>query len=197
MVALMSWSEELADRLLQTRTVVVGRAIDDQLAAELIAQLMLLDREKPGRPINMLINSPGGSVTAGLAIYDVMQGIESPVATVATGLAASMAQVLLCAGEPGQRFATMHAEVMMHQGSAGIGGIAADIAIQAERLTRTSSVMHDIIAKHTGQSVERVAADGDRDHWLTATEALDYGMVDQLLTSFGQLGAGRPTGGQR
>lgn len=197
MVALMSWSEELADRLLQSRTVVIGRAIDDALAAELIAQLVLLDREKPGRPITMLINSPGGSVTAGLAIYDVMQSIESPVATVATGLAASMAQVLLCTGEPGQRFATVHAEVMMHQGSAGIGGIAADIAIQAERLTRTSAVMHEIIATHTGQPIERVAADGDRDHWLSATEALEYGMVDQLLTSFSQLGAGRPSGGQR
>ncbi len=183
----MSWSEELADRLLRSRTVVVGRPIDDLLAAELIPQLVLLDREKPGRPITMLINSPGGTVSAGLAIYDVMQGIGSPVATVATGLAASMAQVLLCTGSPGQRFATTHAEIMMHQGSAGIGGIAADIAIQAERLTRTSAVMHEIIAKHTGQSVERVAADGDRDHWLNANEALDYGMVDHVLTSFDQL----------
>lgn len=184
MVALISWSEELADRLLRSRTVVIGRAIDDLLAAEVIPQLFLLDQEKPGRPITMLINSPGGSVSAGLAIYDVMQGIQSPVATVATGLAASMAQVLLCAGEPDQRFATMHAEIMMHQGSAGIGGIAADIAIQAERLTRTSAAMHQIISQHTGQSVERVAADGDRDHWLTAAEAKEYGMIDHVLTDF-------------
>lgn len=190
MVALMSWSDELADRLLQTRTVVVGRAIDDILASELIAQLVLLDREKPGRPITMVINSPGGSVSAGLAIYDVMQGVESPVATVATGLAASMAQVLLCTGEPGQRFATAHAEIMMHQGSAGIGGVAADIAIQAERLTKTSAVMHQIIAKHTGKTVEQVTIDGDRDHWLSAPEALEYGMVDHVLTSFAQLPGG-------
>lgn len=190
MVALMSWSDELADRLLQSRTVVIGRAIDDDVAAELIPQLVLLDSEKPGRPITMLINSPGGSVSAGLAIYDVMQALESPVATVATGLAASMAQVLLCTGEPGSRFATTHAEIMMHQGSAGIGGIAADIAIQAERLTRTSAVMHEIIAKHTGQSVERVAEDGDRDHWMTASEARAYGMVDHVLTSFEQLAGG-------
>ncbi len=190
MVALMSWSDELADRLLQSRTVVVGRTIDDTMASELICQLVLLDNEKPGRPITMLINSPGGSVSAGLAIYDTMQSIASPVATVATGLAASMAQVLLCTGEPRRRFATRHAEIMMHQGSAGIGGIAADIAIQAERLTRTSAVMHQIIARHTGQPLERVAADGDRDHWLTAAEALEYGMVDHVLTSFSQLEGG-------
>jgi len=175
--------------------VLVGRAIDDTVAAEVIPQLVLLDREKPGRPIAMLINSPGGSVSAGLAIHDVMQSIDSPVATVATGLAASMAQVLLCSGEPGQRYATMHAEIMMHQGSAGIGGIAADIAIQAERLTRTSAVMHKIIATHTGQSIDRVAADGDRDRWMSAAEALEYGMVDHVLTSFDQLGAVRPNRG--
>lgn len=186
MVAMM-WTHELADRLLTTRTVVIGRAIDDDVAAELVPQLVLLDRDKPGRPITLLINSPGGSVSAGLAIYDAMQAIESPVSTCAIGLAASMGQVLLCAGEPGQRFATRHAEIMMHQGSAGIAGVAADIAIQAEHLTRTSAVMHRILAHHTGRSVEQIAADGDRDHWLSAEEAKAYGMIDHVLESMSDL----------
>lgn len=183
----MSWTDELADRLLQTRCVMLGRAIDDDLAAQIVPQLVLLDRDKPGRPITMLINSPGGSVTAGLAIHDVMTSIPSPVSTVAIGLAASMAQVLLVAGEPGHRHATPNAEIMMHQGSAGIGGPAADIAIQAERLQRTSSVMHEIIARNTGQTVERVAADSDRDHWLSAPDALTYGMIDHVIDDIATL----------
>ena len=188
MVASLTWPEELADRLIQSRTLLLGRAIDDGVASELIPQLLLLDHEKPGRPITLLINSPGGSVSAGLAIYDVMQAIASPVSTVATGLAASMAQVLLCAGEPGARRATPHAEIMMHQGSAGIGGIAADIAIQAERLAKTSAVMYRIIAEHTGRSIEEVTLDGDRDHWMSAQQALDYGIIDTIATDATDLG---------
>ena len=189
MVALMSWSDELADRLLRSRTIVIGRAIDDDLAAEIVPQLHLLESEKPGRPIRMILNCPGGSVSAGLAIYDTMQLITSPVTTVATGMAASMAQILLCAGAPGRRFAMRHAWVMMHQGSAGIGGMAADIAIQAEQLTRTTTVMHQILSNHTGQPIGRIAADGDRDRWFSADEARDYGMVDHVLTSIEQLEA--------
>lgn len=183
----MSWTDELADRLLQTRCVLIGRTIDDELTAQIVPQLLLLDREKPGRPITMLINSPGGSVTAGLAIHDVMTSIPSPVSTVATGLAASMAQILLVAGEPGHRYATANAEIMMHQGSAGIGGPAADIAIQADRLVRTSSVMHRIIAANTGKSPDQVAVDGDRDHWLSAEQARTYGMVDHLIQDIAEL----------
>lgn len=189
MVASLSWADELADRLLRSRTIVIGRAIDDEVASEIVPQLFLLEDEKPGRPICMVVNSPGGSVSAGLAIYDTMQLITSPITTVATGMAASMAQVLLCAGEPGRRFAMCHAGVMMHQGSAGIGGPAADIAIQAEQLTRTTSVMHHILSQHTGQTVEQIAIDGDRDRWFTAEEAKDYGIVDHVLTDLTQIEA--------
>ncbi len=189
MIPSMTWAEELADRLLRSRTIVIGRAIDDDLAAEIVPQLFLLEEEKPGRPIRMLLNSPGGSVSAGLAIYDTMQLVSSPIATVATGMAASMSQILLCAGAPGRRFATRHAWVMMHQGSAGIGGPAADIAIQAEQLTRTTAIMHGILAEHTGQSVERIAVDGDRDRWFTADEAREYGMVDHVLDDLAALEA--------
>src|SRR6201994_4631375 len=157
-----------ADRLLHQRILVLGQEVDDTIANKLCAELLLLSAEDPRRDIALYINSPGGSVSAGLAIYDTMRLIPNDVATLAMGLAASMGQFLLSGGTPGKRFALPHTDILMHQGSAGLGGTASDIKIQAEQLLRTKKRMAEITARHTGQSEETIIRDGDRDRWFTA-----------------------------
>jgi ATP-dependent Clp protease, protease subunit len=155
--------------------------VDDRVANRLCAQLLLLSAEDPRADISLYINSPGGSVSAGLAIYDTMQLIPNDVSTLAMGLAGSMAQFLLCAGTSGKRFSLPHAQVLMHQGSAGFGGTAADVEIYAAQLDRTGALMTRLTAQHTGQPVDKVEADSRRDRWFSAEEALEYGMIDHIL----------------
>ncbi|HEY5678301.1 MAG TPA: ATP-dependent Clp protease proteolytic subunit, partial [Myxococcales bacterium] len=155
--------------------------VDDPIANRLCAELLLLSAEDPHRDISLYINSPGGSVSAGLAIYDTMRLIPNDVSTLALGLAASMGQFLLSAGTPGKRYALPHARVLMHQGSAGIGGTAIDIEIQAENLEHTKSVVLGLIAEHTGQPVERVEKDTERDYFMGPGEAKEYGLIDEVI----------------
>ena len=166
-----SLDDQLAARLLHQRIIVLGKEVDDAIANRLCAQLLLLSAEDPRATSASTSTRPGGSVTAGLAIYDTMRLIPNDVSTLAMGLAASMGQFLLSAGTPGKRFGLPHARILMHQGSAGIGGTAADIEIQAENLEHTKNVMMRLIAEHTGQPVEKVERDADRDRWFTAEEA--------------------------
>jgi ATP-dependent Clp protease protease subunit len=173
--------EQLTTRLLRQRIIVLGSEVEDRIANRLCAQLLLLSAEDPRRDISLYINSPGGSVSAGLAIYDVMRLIPNDVSTLAMGLAGSMGQFLLCAGAPGKRFSLPHAQVLMHQGSAGFGGTAADVEIYAEQLARTGALMTRLIAEHTGQPLERVTRDSMRDRWFSAEEARDYGIVDHIV----------------
>ena len=173
--------DQIVTRLLYQRIIVLGREVDDQVANRLCAQLLLLSAEDARADISLYINSPGGSVSAGLAIYDTMRLIPNDVSTLAMGLAASMGQFLLCAGTPGKRYSLPHAQVLMHQGSAGFGGTAADVEIYAEQLARTGATMTRLIAKHTGQPVERVEQDSLRDRWFSAGEALDYGLIDHIV----------------
>ncbi|CAL9609122.1 ATP-dependent Clp protease proteolytic subunit 1 [Actinosynnema sp. ALI-1.44] len=182
----MNLNDSVYERLLRERIIVLGTQVEEGIANQIVAQLLLLAAEDPEKDITFYINSPGGSVTAGMAIYDTMQLIEPDVATVAMGLAASMGQFLLSAGTPGKRHALPHARILMHQPSAGVGGTAADIAIQADMLTRTKREMAELIAEHTGQPVERIIADSDRDRWFTAQEALEYGFVDKVITRASQ-----------
>ncbi len=177
----VSVDEQLVTRLLFQRIIVLGTEVDDQVANRLCAQLLLLSAEDPRNDISLYINSPGGSVSAGLAIYDTMRLIPNDVSTLAMGLAGSMAQFLLCAGTAGKRFSLPHAQVLMHQGSAGFGGTAADIEIYAEQLGRTGATMIRLIAEHTGQPLERVERDSLRDRWFSAEEARDYGIVDHIV----------------
>jgi ATP-dependent Clp protease protease subunit len=176
-----SLDDQLIARLLYQRIIVLGTEVDDRVANRLCAQLLLLSAEDPRSDISLYINSPGGSVSAGLAIYDTMRLIPNDVSTLAMGLAGSMAQFLLCAGTAGKRFSLPHAQVLMHQGSAGFGGTAADVEIYAAQLERTSAVMTRLIAEHTGQPPERVEQDSRRDRWFSAAEALEYGMIDHIL----------------
>jgi ATP-dependent Clp protease protease subunit len=180
--ASMTLGDSVYERLLQQRIIVLGQQVDDEIANRIVAQLLLLAAEDPQADITLHINSPGGSVTAGMAIYDTMQFIECDVATYAMGLAASMGQFLLSAGTKGKRYALPHAQILMHQPSAGVGGTESDIAIQAEQFRRHKKVMAELIAEQTGQSVERITADSDRDRWFTAQEALEYGFVDHVVS---------------
>ena len=173
--------EQLISRLMFQRIVLLGTEVDDAVANRLCAQLLLLSAEDPRGDISLYINSPGGSVSAGLAIYDTMRAIPNDVSTLALGLAGSMAQFLLCAGTAGKRFSLPHAQVLMHQGSAGFGGTAADIEIYAEQLGRTGATMMKLISEHTGQPLERVEQDSMRDRWFSAGEARDYGIVDHIV----------------
>ena len=177
----MTLNDSVYDRLLRERIIFLGQPVDDPIANQISAQLLLLAAEDPKRDIHLYINSPGGSVTAGMAIYDTMQLIEPDVATFAMGLAASMGQFLLSSGMPGKRYALPHARILMHQPSAGIGGTASDIAIQAEQYKLTKREMAELIAQQTGQSVEQVERDSDRDRWFTAAQAKDYGFVDEVI----------------
>lgn len=173
--------DQLITRLLYQRIIVLGSEVDDRVANRICAQLLLLSAEDARADISLYINSPGGSVSAGLAIYDTMRLIPNDVSTLAMGLAGSMAQFLLCAGTPGKRFSLPHAQVLMHQGSAGFGGTAADVEIYAAQLERTGALMTRLTAEHTGQPVDRVEADSRRDRWFSAEEALEYGMIDHIL----------------
>ena len=182
----MNLNDSVYERLLRERIIVLGTQVEENIANQIVAQLLLLAAEDPEKDITFYINSPGGSVTAGMAIFDTMQLIQPDVATYAMGLAASMGQFLLSAGTPGKRHALPHARILMHQPSAGVGGTAADIAIQADMLTRTKLEMAELIAEHTGQPVERIIADSDRDRWFTAKEAVEYGFVDKVITRASQ-----------
>ncbi|HWA64798.1 MAG TPA: ATP-dependent Clp protease proteolytic subunit [Mycobacteriales bacterium] len=183
----LNLNDSVYERLLRERIVFLGSQVDDPIANTICAQLLLLSAEDPDRDIFLYINSPGGSVSAGMAIYDTMQFVTNDVATVAVGLAASMGQFLLCAGANGKRYATPHARIMMHQPSGGIGGSASDIAIQAEQMLYTKRTMQERIAFHTGQTVEQIERDSDRDRWFTADEARDYGFVDHVVARANQV----------
>ena len=185
--------DQIYNRLLKERIIFLGSDVRDDNANAICAQLLLLAAEDPTRDIAMYINSPGGSVTAGMAIYDTMQFVECDVATYGMGLAASMGQFLLAAGAPGKRFALPHAKIMMHQPSAGVGGSAADIAIQAEQFAATKREMAELIAQHTGQTFEQVTEDSDRDRWFTAQEAKEYGFVDHVIARASQSGGTSPS----
>jgi ATP-dependent Clp protease, protease subunit len=186
----MNLNDSVYDRLLRERIIFLGQPVDDTIANQICAQLLLLSAEDPSRDINLYINSPGGSVTAGMAIFDTMQFVDCDIATYAMGLAASMGQFLLSAGHPGKRYALPHARILMHQPSAGIGGTASDIQIQAEQFRLTKVEMAELIAAHTGQSVEQVQADSERDRWFTAQQALEYGFVDHVVSRVAQLPEG-------
>jgi len=172
---------EIYQRLLRERIVFLGTQVDHSSANMVCAQLLLLEAEDRERDISLYINSPGGSVTDGLAIYDTMQYVRCDVSTICLGLAASMGQFLLCAGAPGKRYALPHSRILMHQPSGQMQGQAADIAIQAEQIIYLKQMMAERIAQHTGQPIERIEADSDRDRWFTAQEALDYGFIDRVI----------------
>jgi ATP-dependent Clp protease protease subunit len=176
-------TEMLFQRLLRHRIIFLGQQVDDDLANRICAELILLSSEDPRRDISIYINSPGGSVYAGLAIYDVMQFVPNDVSTYAMGMAASMGQFLLAAGTTGKRYAMPHAAILMHQPHGGIGGTATDIRIQAEHSLYLKRVLAERTALHTGQTVEQIELDSDRDRWFTADEAKDYGFVDQVVRS--------------
>jgi ATP-dependent Clp protease protease subunit len=183
----MTLNDSVYDRLLRERIIFLGQPVDDTIANQICAQVLLLAAEDPVRDINLYINSPGGSVTAGMAIFDTMQFVDCDIATYAMGLAASMGQFLLSAGTRGKRYALPHARILMHQPSAGIGGTASDIAIQAEQFKLTKVEMAELISEHTGQPVEQVQADSERDRWFTAQQALEYGFVDHVVSRVAQV----------
>ena len=173
--------------LLQNRIIFLGSEVKDENANAICAQMLLLNAEDPHKDIYLYINSPGGSVDSGMAIYDTMRWISNDVATVAIGLAASMGQFLLCAGEKGKRFALPHSRIMMHQPSGGLGGTASDIRIQAEQSLHIKSTMQKLIAEHTGQTLDQIEADSDRDRWFTAEQALTYGFIDHVFATAAQI----------
>ncbi|AKE39731.1 ATP-dependent Clp protease proteolytic subunit [Corynebacterium camporealensis] len=177
----MNLGDSVYERLLRERIIFLGTQVDDEIANKLCAQILLLSAEDPTRDISLYINSPGGSVTAGMAIYDTMKYSPCDIATYGMGLAASMGQFLLSGGTKGKRFALPHARIMMHQPSAGVGGTAADIAIQAEQFAQTKREMAELIAEHTGQTFEQITKDSDRDRWFTAQQAKEYGLVDHVI----------------
>ena len=189
----MTLNDSVFDRLLRERIVFLGQPVDDPIANQISAQLLLLAAEDPVKDIYLYINSPGGSVTAGMAIYDTMQFIQPDVATVAMGLAASMGQFLLSSGAKGKRYALPHARVLMHQPLGGIGGTASDIKIQAELILHMKRTMAQLTAEQSGQDVETITRDADRDRWFTAPEALEYGLVDHVVQTAGQVTGGGGT----
>jgi ATP-dependent Clp protease protease subunit len=173
--------------LLANRIIFLGSEVKDENANAICAQLLLLNAENPDKDIYLYINSPGGSVDSGMAIYDTMQWISNDVATVAMGMAASMGQFLLTAGAPGKRFALPHARILMHQPSGGIGGTASDIRIQAEQSSYLKKMLAQITAERTGQTLDKILQDNDRDHWFTAEEALEYGFIDHVYEKAEQI----------
>ncbi len=184
------FDDNVYQRLLRERIIFLGSEVRDENANAICAQMLLLAAEDPDKDIYLYINSPGGSVTAGMAIYDTMQFVGNDVSTVATGLAASMGQFLLAAGAPGKRFALPHSRIMMHQPSGGLGGSASDIKIQAEQMLFIKKQMAELIAQHTGQTVEQIEKDSDRDRWFTAEQAKEYGFVDHVVRTATQVGEG-------
>ena len=186
--SIMGLGDSVYQRLLKERIIWLGGEVRDDNANAICAQLLLLAAEDPERDIYLYINSPGGSVTAGMAIYDTMQYVKPDVVTVGMGLAASMGQFLLTAGAPGKRYITPHTRVLLHQPLGGAGGSATDIRINADLILGMKKELAQITASRTGKSVEQVEADGDRDHWFTAQEALEYGFVDQVIDSPQEIG---------
>ena len=174
---------DIYNRLLKERIVFLGTDVNDAIANQIAAQILYLDGQDPDKDIFLYINSPGGSISAGMAIYDTMQFVSADVATVCMGLAASMGQFLLCAGAKGKRAALPHSQIMMHQPSGGIQGQASDIAIQAERMLYIKELMAQRIADHTGQTLEQIQEDSERDRWFTAEQAKDYGIIDSVIAS--------------
>jgi len=174
---------DIYSRLLRDRIIFIGTPVDDTVANLIIAQLLFLQNEDPQKEINVYINTPGGSVTAGLAIYDTMQFVKPPVAAYCVGQAASMGALLLCAGAKGKRFALPDARIMIHQPWGGVQGAAADISIQAREILRLREKINELLVKHTGQSVEKVQKDTDRDYFMSAEEAKDYGIIDEVIYS--------------
>ena len=175
-------SYDIFSRLLKDRIIFLTGAIDDNTANVVIAQMLFLESQNPDKDINLYINSPGGSITAGMAIYDTMRYIKPDLVTICVGMAASMASILLMAGAKGKRFALPHAQVMLHQPMGGFSGQASDIEIHARNILRTREEMYDVIAEHTGQARAKVIADTDRDNFLNAEQALDYGIVDEVVS---------------
>jgi ATP-dependent Clp protease protease subunit len=173
--------------LLKDRIVVLGSDVNDAVANQIVAQLLYLEGEDPGKDIWLYINSPGGSITAGMAIYDTMQFITPDVGTICMGLAASMGQFLLCAGAAGKRYTLPHARIMMHQPLGGVQGQASDIAIQAEQMAYIKRLMAERISFHTGQDVDQIQVDSERDRWFTAEQAKSYGIVDNVIVKRGEL----------
>lgn len=180
-------NDNVYQSLLANRIIFLGSEVRDENANVICAQMLLLNAEDPHKDIYLYINSPGGSVDSGMAIFDTMQWISNDVATVAMGLAASMGQFLLSAGTPGKRYALPHSRIMMHQPSGGLGGTASDIRIQAEQSLHIKKTMAGLIAEHTGQSVDQIEADSDRDRWFTAEQALEYGFIDHVYERASQI----------
>src|SRR6266540_3162755 len=183
------FDDAVFERLLKKRIIVLGQEVDNDVANRICGQMLLLSAEDPVRDISLWINSPGGSVDAGLAIYDVMRFVGNDVSTVVMGMAASMGQLLLCAGTLGKRYALPSARVLMHQPHGGVGGTAADIAIQAEQMIHAKRRVQQLIARHTGQPFERIEEESDRDRWFTAEEAVSYGFIDRVIHSAAEVGA--------
>ncbi|MEH1098014.1 ClpP family protease [Micromonospora sp. CPCC 205561] len=182
-----SFGDQVFERLLKERIIFLGTEVTDASANQICAQMLLLAAEDPERDIVLYINSPGGSVSAGMAVYDTMRFVRNDVATVALGFAGSMGQFLLCAGTAGKRYALPHSRIMMHQPSGGMGGTAADITIQAENMLHVKRTMQELIARHSGRSLEEIQRDWDRDRWFTAEEAREYGLIDRVVTKAEQL----------
>lgn len=172
---------DIYSRLLKDRVIMLGSAIDDNVANSIVAQLLFLEAEDPEKDISIYINSPGGSITAGMAIFDTMQYIKADVSTICTGMAASMGAFLLVAGEKGKRYALPNSEVMIHQPLGGTQGQASDIEIHAKRIIEMREKINEILAEHSGQSIEVIAKDTDRDNFMTADKAVDYGLIDKVL----------------
>ncbi|WP_017603720.1 ClpP family protease [Nocardiopsis alkaliphila] len=189
------FDDQLAARLLRSRVVLLGGQVDEESANRVCAQILLLADDDPHKDITVAINSPGGVISAGLAIYDTMNFVPNDVSTLVMGFAASMGQFLACTGASGKRYSMPHARIMMHQPSGGLGGTAADIAIQAENLAHTKSTMVRLIAEHSGQSERTIAEDQHRDAWFTAEEAREYGFIDHVVETADQMAGGMRFGG--
>ena len=183
-------NDSIYNRLLKERIIWLGSEVRDENANAISAQMMLLAAEDPDKDIWLYINSPGGSITAGMAIYDTMQWVKPDVATVAMGMAASMGQFLLSSGTKGKRYITPHARVLMHQPSGGIGGTATDVRIGAQLIMHMKKVLAELTSEQTGQPIEKIIKDNDRDNWFTAAEALEYGFVDHVVESAALAGGG-------
>ncbi|MFI7550771.1 ClpP family protease [Verrucosispora sp. WMMD703] len=182
-----TFGDQVFERLLRERIVFLGSEVNDEIANRICAQILLLAAEDPERDITLYINSPGGSVSAGMAVYDTMRFVRNDVATLAMGLAGSMGQFLLCAGTAGKRYALPHTRILMHQPSGGMGGTASDITIQAENMLHVKRTMQELIAQHSGRTLAEIQQDWDRDRWFTAEEARNYGLIDQVVNTATQL----------
>ena len=185
-----SFDDQVFERLLRERIIFLGSEVNDEVTNRICAQLLLLASADSEKDIALYINSPGGSISAGMAVYDTMQYIKNDVATIAMGMAASMGQFLLCAGAKDKRFALPHARIMMHQPSGGMGGTASDIKIQAQQSLHIKKVLFELISQHTGQELTQVEADADRDRWFTAEQAQEYGFIDHVIEQASDVGAG-------